>query len=1579
MRGLQNDLWSKFPGLTEKYWVGFYSGQFGNSAFKYSDQARVSGAERSHLRANGLLSVKPGGDLTNCDNNNYAVPMIDQAGNSKGSANDIRPGYYASLEFTATKEAKLRLLSYSTGYPLTGDQNYLCEKETDWSCPPGYLMFQEHCYALFTGPVTFAEAERACLIDEGGKLVEIQTKMQQTFLDAWMVGENFNVTETWVGLRRKTHSDTETDYKWRDSDSFSESYDWASLHSETTVAAGAGEDSVAMERNTSTGFLNSWRPKNCKETAAYICQLSQGVSQAVLDTLPPLPQVMMPLDGVTGFSDYNKRGRQIRHSLVAVTNLANPHSGLQGSAQYLGSPDSFIEIQQTDIVLKMGLSVMMWIKVEKMEDGDISYLLDGRAECLTGTESTHSFLMFLEKTTSATPTGTASNSSTTGADFDLSASCNSTGPSVTGSPSGGDLHLYAVLCNGLLANGGSCKKFKSLQSTQIGTGIWTFVAFTYDKINKTGTFFINDVFGYHDIGAGVDKEAEYFTYDTVNWLTTDAVKGPLRLGSRKFQDLQTGSENLIGQMSCLQIYEGRLLPSLVHHHKNCPVSPDYAGRMTLCPLGYTYFRRECFQLSRFEKEYGEAEYDCARQSNSNFTVKLGYTEDNRLLGFMTNYLERAQGKVIRFWFGLDGRSDQDLPEPVVNGTWRNSHGDVISVSDVKWEGGQMDLSSPLLQCAVIQSNTTTLLNIGCFEKLPYLCLTPGLDQGNQDMPCPAGFLPYKGECYGRSVARGVDYDGAEKACAFNGSRVVMVRDRATFHFIRAFAAGKGVGQFYLGLNWTTGDPSNPVIMSDGTPYNKTTMYAFDDQSEKFGKKNCTYIKGGVRYMPRDTKCDALLNVICHWNRPTCPSGYFLYPQESDGRTCYSSTTGQAAAAAASLETNCAATDNFLRRPGLPWNPNIINKVAPLYGEPLVWIEGFSEGDNQWRTWGYRDWDYENRLPQNVSDLSHDRKWYTDKSLIKQTDPEELFFPKRLPQKIKLVQGFCAANSDIKFFLSGVFKSPIGEISPQVIMRMNGSHELFHWDFREGDHKTGALPSYSVWSREKKVNFTASSVSLVNMKPKLDKNTEFNLTVTCVDFNSTNQFRVEMNYWDGSNGLARTSSEWDVDATMGTSLVPDDVTEVEILGGMEVSYAGFTTSSCLALTHTGLVVELKGSECSQPRDGVCEHQSCYSIQGNECLFPFWYKGQSYTRCTSVDVYQPWCATAMDGANNILAWGLCLPDCQYDLAEVSCLAPPPVPRFGRRNDTGHPLFQNYESSWFNISFIDKDDGSPNHTAFNITRDFRAKLYQPWMLYDAGDLVESNLGFIAGNQSDHFNDVYEIKVNGSVENYTCPEGWHFQDSKNITHSVHCLNWTWVPDFNISKPCVPVMCPEAEVPTFKAGTQAGTTNYLELKAADPKSWNSYQKRLTYTCPLGYVIEVPGGNYNEQPDPISKDLQTFEVECAANAAWTPRPLDGGNYMPSCIRKDSVNSSMSVSNILFAAINCTEAPFPVYQNDLGMSNWTGVDGVDPRPYATAIKYFCRRKGWGYPTTGDNETTIYCRWDGTWSNDANIESCISKRV
>ena len=64
---------------------------------------------------------------------------------------------------------------------------------------------------------------------------------------------------------------------------------------------------------------------------------------------------------------------------------------------------------------------------------------------------------------------------------------------------------------------------------------------------------------------------------------------------------------------------------------------------------------------------------------------------------------------------------------------------------------------------------------------------------------------------------------------------------------------------------------------------------------------------------------------------------------------------------------------------------------------------------------------------------------------------------------------------------------------------------------------------------------------------------------------------------------------------------------------------------------------------------------------------------------------------------------------------------------------------------------------------------------------------------------------------------------------------------------------------------------------------------------------------------------------------------------------------------------------------MGMFNWTGVDGEDPRPYATAIHYYCPKEGWGYPSSGENEKTIHCQTDGTWSNEANIETCISECV
>ena len=169
-----------------------------------------------------------------------------------------------------------------------------------------------------------------------------------------------------------------------------------------------------------------------------------------------------------------------------------------------------------------------------------------------------------------------------------------------------------------------------------------------------------------------------------------------------------------------------------------------------------------------------------------------------------------------------------------------------------------------------------------------------------------------------------------------------------------------------------------------------------------------------------------------------------------------------------------------------------------------------------------------------------------------------------------------------------------------------------------------------------------------------------------------------------------------------------------------------------------------------------------------------------------MFYQFCSDFTAGDNPIQGWGLCLPDCEYEEPVVSCLAPPPVPKFGGRDDSGEVLFQNYASDWFELNFMNNTDETLNQTHYLVTRSQRAKLHQPGITYDASDLDENNLNFVAQNKDDHFNDVYQIMTNASNATYTCPRGWVFQNSNNISHTARCLNWTWIPDFDTSMPCV-------------------------------------------------------------------------------------------------------------------------------------------------------------------------------------------------
>ena len=553
MEGLQEDLWLKNPTQDDSYWVGFYGEGFDN----YEGQKRTSKTKEGHINSRGELGLKSGGN-DNCPDDTK-IKIEDMGGDKNG--------YYGSFVFTGDKEAKVKMAMFEKT-DSTSEKGFLCEKERDWSCPEGYTIFQEVCYMFHAEKVSLGSADDSCM-KAGGGVAQVDTLLHSTFIHAWL--QQFNYTTVWLGHRRHTTTIEAAEDNLYASLSGGElgagGLDLVDFQADAGTADVAEHDCLVMDR--AEGDHSGWRSENCSHTAAFICQVGQQITNEKVLGLPSFPEILMPLDLVTGFDDYHSSKREVNVSHVAITYSTSPGNNLKGAAHFSGKDDSYFQMAlSTDdekITTKYGLTVSAWVYIEQLNTDERAFLLDASGPCAEGTEEYNSFMLWIEKS-QPTESGTPSPPpQPCGAVTNLNPGHNGGG--------GEYIKLKALLCDGPVTGvsptkDGTCQTFESSSSMPLTVEKWEYVGFSYDTFTKKGTFVINSMFGYEGSAA---MENKHFTYNSsINqqgeaWFAEGAqsgFEGPLRIGSKKYRKADAW-QGLIGRLSCLQLHSGGLSPAQV--------------------------------------------------------------------------------------------------------------------------------------------------------------------------------------------------------------------------------------------------------------------------------------------------------------------------------------------------------------------------------------------------------------------------------------------------------------------------------------------------------------------------------------------------------------------------------------------------------------------------------------------------------------------------------------------------------------------------------------------------------------------------------------------------------------------------------------------------------------------------------------------------------------------------------------------------------------------------------------------------------------------------------------------------------
>ena len=430
---------------------------------------------------------------------------------------------------------------------------FLCEQDDDWACEPGYLSHGASCLQMMETRVKAGEAELRCQ-EQGAEVLELHSLTALNFLTTWMKEQIPSPESVYLGFMR--HTNTKADTEHMEYLSFSGAQIFNNQNFNLVDDPNVIGDCLAISKS---GDGYAIKQVDCHEEHNFVCSKPQFSRQKQDQSWPvdDSSQLLLPLDRETGLNPLGQPKLESQESLVAITDSPSP-SGLKGAASLIGS--SYIKTHEDVIInTKNGLTILAWVYLSKQPIGhERSYIFDGISE---GGKSVELYIH----------------------------------------SSGGSLLLGLTLC---LERGqpGTCAAFESHETMSLTLDTWLYIGVTCSSDDHKGTFIVQDTFG------SKDGEGTYFSLSKTIFPSMEQLSGPF-IGIDK--DLTNG---LKGDISCLQVYQFFMKPSLAMDLQICPVPEDYTT-FKKCPDGYTIYKSLCFLISEESVDFSYAEFSCSSKSS----------------------------------------------------------------------------------------------------------------------------------------------------------------------------------------------------------------------------------------------------------------------------------------------------------------------------------------------------------------------------------------------------------------------------------------------------------------------------------------------------------------------------------------------------------------------------------------------------------------------------------------------------------------------------------------------------------------------------------------------------------------------------------------------------------------------------------------------------------------------------------------------------------------------------------------------------------------------------------------------------